>query len=47
LRLSATRASAAAALALDRDRFGFPTSDEIERALSAGCVGGDDSEPPG
>jgi ribokinase len=38
VRLAATRASAAAALVLDRDRFGFPSADEIDLALSAGRV---------
>jgi ribokinase len=38
IRAAATRASAAAALVLDRVEFGFPTAAEIDRALLAGCV---------
>ena len=38
IRAAATRASAAAALVLDRVEFGFPSGGEIDRALSAGCV---------
>lgn len=38
-RLAADRASAAAALVLDRAEFGFPTTDEIDEALRAGRVG--------
>ena len=33
------RASAAAALVLDRAEFGFPTRDEIDEAIGRGCVG--------
>jgi hypothetical protein len=36
--LAARRASAAAALELDRVAFQFPSDDEIERALTAGWV---------
>ncbi|MDX2036224.1 MAG: carbohydrate kinase family protein [Isosphaeraceae bacterium] len=36
--LAAERASAAAALVLDRLDFGFPTSEEIDRALAEGIV---------
>jgi sugar/nucleoside kinase (ribokinase family) len=39
---AAERASAAAALVLDRDRFGFPTSAEVDQALRAGRVGDDE-----
>jgi ribokinase len=35
---AARRASAAAALVLDRLAFGFPTADEIDRALAAGRI---------
>ena len=38
IRTAARRASAAAALELDRIRFGFPTDEEIEQALEAGWV---------
>ena len=38
IRVAATRASAAAALVLDRVEFGFPTAAEINRALSVGRV---------
>ncbi|HEV3120590.1 MAG TPA: PfkB family carbohydrate kinase [Isosphaeraceae bacterium] len=43
LKQAATRASAAAALVLDHERFGFPSSEEVDRALRIGSVGGDDS----
>jgi ribokinase len=39
VRRAAERATAAAALVLDRSEFGFPTSDEIDGALRAGHVG--------
>src|SRR5206468_2000363 len=39
VRHAAERASAAAALVLDRPEFGFPTTEEIDRALRAGAVG--------
>lgn len=39
-REAAVRASAAAALVLDRTTFGFPDPSEIDRALAAGRVGG-------
>jgi sugar/nucleoside kinase (ribokinase family) len=50
IRDAAHRASAAAALVLDRTAFGFPTCDEIDAALRAGYVGapvetGGDSGP--
>jgi sugar/nucleoside kinase (ribokinase family) len=38
IRAAATRASASAALVLDRVEFGFPGAAEIDRALIAGCV---------
>jgi ribokinase len=38
IRAAGTRASAAAALVLDRVEFGFPGAAEIDRALMAGCV---------
>jgi ribokinase len=38
-RLAAERASAAAALEIDRDEFGFPTSEQIDEALRIGRVG--------
>ena len=38
IRRAAARASAAAALVLDRKRFGFPTADEIDAALRLGRV---------
>ncbi len=38
IRMAAERASAAAALVLDRLHFGFPTEPEIDAALRAGCV---------
>ena len=38
IRAAATRASAAAALVLDRVEFGFPSADEIDAALIAGRV---------
>jgi sugar/nucleoside kinase (ribokinase family) len=40
VRLAGARASAAAALVLDRAQFGFPTPDEIDAALRAGRVEG-------
>jgi ribokinase len=40
---AAIRASAAAALVLDRERFGFPDDAEIEAALRAGSVGEPDA----
>jgi len=40
VRRAAERASAAAALVLDRAGFGFPTADEIDAALRAGRVSG-------
>ncbi|QDV33861.1 carbohydrate kinase family protein [Tautonia plasticadhaerens] len=39
VRLAARRASAAAALVLDLERFGFPTPGEIDRAVGRGEVG--------
>lgn len=39
IRLAARRASAAAALVIDRERFGFPTPAEIDRAVGRGKVG--------
>ena len=39
VRRAAQRASAAAALVLDRPVFGFPTAAEVDAALRAGCVG--------
>jgi ribokinase len=42
VRLAAERATAAAALVLDRPLFGFPTAAEIDAAIRAGCVGADD-----
>jgi sugar/nucleoside kinase (ribokinase family) len=39
VRRAALRASAAAALVLDRSEFGFPTSEQIDEALRAGEVG--------
>jgi len=39
IRPAARRASAAAALVLDRVDFGFPTPSEIDAALAAGVVG--------
>lgn len=41
--LAARRASAAAALVLDRVRFGFPTAGEIDEAIRHGVVDGDPS----
>jgi sugar/nucleoside kinase (ribokinase family) len=38
VRRAAERASAAAALVLDRTAFGFPSEAEIDNALAAGCV---------
>jgi ribokinase len=38
IRTAAERAAAAAALVLDRLEFGFPSPDELDAALSAGCV---------
>ena len=38
IRAAATRASAAAALELDRVEFGFPTDEEVDTALVAGRV---------
>ncbi len=38
VRLAATRASAASALVLDRADFGFPTAEEVDRALRDGIV---------
>jgi ribokinase len=38
IRMAAGRASAAAALVLDRVDFGFPTSAEVDRALREGVV---------
>ncbi|RUL85067.1 PfkB family carbohydrate kinase [Tautonia sociabilis] len=38
IRASCRRASAAAALVLDRDRFGFPAKAEVEEALRAGEI---------
>ena len=38
IRTAAARGSAAAALQLDRTRFGFPTADEIDQALIAGEI---------
>jgi ribokinase len=40
VRAAAERASAAAALVLDRAGFGFPTADEVDAALRAGRAGG-------
>lgn len=37
-RRAATHAAAAAALVLDRDRFGFPEAEEVDAALRAGVV---------
>jgi ribokinase len=39
IRTAATRAAAAAALVLDRERFGFPGADEIDAAIRQGRVG--------
>ncbi len=41
---AARRASAASALVLDRARFGFPTSQEVDEALTAGVVHGSDAD---
>jgi sugar/nucleoside kinase (ribokinase family) len=38
IRAAAKRASAAAALELDRVEFGFPSADEVDEAVVAGCV---------
>jgi ribokinase len=38
IRQAMIRAAAAAALVLDRTNFGFPTSEDLETALSAGTV---------
>ncbi len=40
LEYAALRASAAAALVLDLERFGFPTTAQVDRALAAGVVEG-------
>ncbi|MBV8318465.1 MAG: carbohydrate kinase family protein, partial [Planctomycetaceae bacterium] len=45
--VAATRASAAAALELDRADFGFPTPEEIDEALRAGRVGAGRAFPEG
>ena len=45
--VAATRASAAAALVLDRPDFGFPTPEEIDEALRAGRVGAGRFSPEG
>jgi ribokinase len=39
VRQAVERASAAAALVLDKPRFGFPNAREVDAALRAGCVG--------
>jgi ribokinase len=39
IRMAAERASAAAALVLDRLNFGFPSPGEIDAALCAGRAG--------
>ncbi len=38
MRTAMTRASAAAALVLDREEFGFPTDDEVDEAIRRGIV---------
>lgn len=38
MKTALTRASAAAALTLDREEFGFPTDEEIDEAMSRGVV---------
>jgi ribokinase len=46
IRHAATRASAAAALVLDRDRFGFPRAEELNAAVRAGRVAGGPNAGP-